>query len=347
MPTSSPSAPGLPALFGRKTHLVGWQGFSSIVPQNWNPARFGGNRQKGDLRLDDEDGPRFELRWEQSGRGVDVAKSVAQFLERLEKEAKKRGEPFEVLTDVRLVSRSRKRKEQVTSFGWQGQAPAEMAENLAAQGFGVAWNCPHCERVTFGHIIGRNSDKRDKIERLSSEIFASLECHGSGGWETWSAFDLKLDVPEEFVLARAQLLLNKLELEWKRPQPAGLQGLGKRADRLVVRRLPIANVLLENQTLDEWAERVLRPGHKTLLLGAPQATIVRGHEALLFEGKTRDLRARLRGWFFDFVGRRRTPPAQIWAWHCPDSNRLWVLETELCPANAHVAGDVQESLGCH
>lgn len=341
MSVSASPAP-LPVLFGRPTHVLGWQGFTAVLPENWNPAKFGGNRLAGDLRVDDEDGPRLELRWEESKGHVNIEKTVADFLKRLEKDAKKRNQPFTIIEDVRLVSRGRKHKEQITSFAWRGGD-----ETLAGHGYGVAWSCPDCKRVTFGHLLGRAHEKPGKIENLATEIFGSLECHGRGGWETWSAFDLKLDVPETFALGRAQLLLNKIELEWIRAKAPGLKGLGQVAERIAVRRFPIANVVLERQSLEDWANHSVRFGHKTLSLGAPEPISVHGHAGMEMTGRPRDLRVWLGARFFDWLKRRQTPPVVVKVWHCPVSNRLWVLETQVSQANAHVAIDTLDSLDCH
>ncbi|MBV9467716.1 MAG: hypothetical protein JOZ57_00555, partial [Abitibacteriaceae bacterium] len=53
----------LPALFATETHLLGWQGLTVTLPSDWNLKTFGGDATKGDLRVDDADGPRLELRW--------------------------------------------------------------------------------------------------------------------------------------------------------------------------------------------------------------------------------------------------------------------------------------------
>jgi hypothetical protein len=54
----------LPSMFAIETHLVAWQGMSATTPANWNLTRFEGDHKKGNLGVDDEDGPRLEMRWE-------------------------------------------------------------------------------------------------------------------------------------------------------------------------------------------------------------------------------------------------------------------------------------------
>lgn len=341
MAASTESSP-LPLLFGKVRRALGWQGYQTEIPENWNPGKFGGTRAKGDLRVDDENGVRFELRWEQSKKTPDVGKSVANFLQILEKEAKKRGEAFAVVEDAKVVSRSKKRKDQVFSFGWTGAPDAP-----SSCGFGAAWFCPTCDRVTFTHILGHKGEKAAKIERLASEILTPLECHGEGGWDSWSLYDLKIEIPSEFELARAQLLLNKVELEWVRPRPVGFYGWGRRAERLKLSRFPVASVLLSDESLQEWADWNLRDKQKLLRLGAAMPATVNGHEAVLYRGGPKDPRAAVSVWIFDKILRRRTPPGELRVWNCENSNRVWAFESEVAPINLHVASDVLESLQCH
>lgn len=332
----------LPPMFAKDRHLLGWQGFTATLPSNWNPAKFGGNHDKGDLRVDDEEGPRLEMRWELSPNEPNIQKSVDDFLKRLEKDAKKRKVAFELLPEVRLLGKNRKRKNQITNFAWSSD-PKE----LASSGFGVAWHCPTCKRVLFAHVMGRKNEKPARMEKLAAEIMASMECHGEGGWETWSTFELKVEIPEEFSLSRAQLLLNQLQLEWTRPIPQGPRGWGKRPERIVVRRFPVANVVLANLSLEDWTAAKIIAEHKQLSFGKPEAITIRGHEALRYQGRTKDIKMRLLLMIFDKIRRKPTPPAQLRIWNCPDSNRLYLLETELSEQNAHVAGDVLDALQCH
>ncbi|MBW3636326.1 MAG: hypothetical protein KY445_07660 [Armatimonadetes bacterium] len=332
----------LPLLFGKTRRALGWQGFSTEIPENWNPGKFSGTRARGDLRVDDENGVRLELRWENSKKTPDVEKSVANFLQTLEKQAKKRGEAFAIVEDAKVVSRGKKRKDQVTSFGWTGAPGAP-----TSCGFGAAWFCPTCDRVTFAHVVGHQKDKAAKIERLAGEILGPLECHGEGGWDSWSFYDIQIEIPAEFELARAQMLLNKIEVEWIRPRPVGLYGWGRRPERLKLSRFPVANVLLTDSSLEEWADWNVRDKQKLLRFGDAAPTSVNGHEAVLYRGGPKDPRSIASVWLFDKILRRRTPPGELRVWNCQASNRLWAFENEVAPINLHVASDVLDSLDCH
>ncbi len=360
MSTSPVSSP-LPPLFGKARRPLGWQGYITEVPQNWNPGKFSGTRARGDLRVDDENGVRLELRWEDATKTPDVGKSVTNFLQTLQKDAKKRQSAFQNVAGTRIVSRSKKRKEQVTSFGWIGDAKA-----AASCGFGAAWYCSTCNRVTFAHIVGQPNEKSAKIERLASEILGPLECHGEGGWESWSLFDLKIEIPTEFELGRAQILLNKIEMEWVRPRPAGMPGWGKRAERFKLWRFPAATALLSDTNLERWTKWNLLEPHKQLHWTQVESNSespdsdpsdsesfdfepvkVSGHEALWYRGDIKDPRQRLPSLVFDRLLRRSTPKPQLWVWNCPDSNRIWAVEAETSASNIHIAEEVLDSVQCH
>lgn len=330
-------------LFGKARRPLGWQGYSTSVPAGWNPGKYSGTRARGDLRVDDENGVRFELRWEESLKTPDVEKSVANFLQSLQKDAKKRKTTFEIIEDAKVVSRGRKNKQQVTSFGWIGDPKAE-----TPCGFGAAWFCPTCNRVTFAHIVGQPGEKVARIERLAPEILGPLECHGEGGWDKWSFFDFQLEIPTEFELSRAQILLSKIEMEWVRKRPVGIYGWGRRAERLKLWRFPAASALLGDLSLEDWTRFNLLDSHKQLVYSGPaEAGRVNGHDALRYEGRIKDPRQWVPVWFFDKLLRRVTPRPTLQVWDCPVSNRIWALESEVSRANLHVGRQALDSLQCH
>ena len=336
--TSSPeNAP----LTSRARQLLGWQGLTLQVPADWNPGKFGGNRDKGELRVDDENGVRLELRWEKSAN-ANVERSVENFLKTIEKDAKKRKSEIAALENLHFVSKHKRGKEQIQNFGWRGDA-----QSPASCGFGVAWHCPTCERVVFAHLLGQKGENPKNVEKIAANVFPTLECHGEGGWETWSAFELRAEIPVEFVLFKAQFLVNKVELEWIRPKPTGIYGLGRRAERLKIARFPVANVLLDGKTLEEWSEWNLGSKNKQLALEKGEETEFNGHQAWRARGGVKDLRIRASIWFFDFILRRKTPKGEVLAWQCPQSNRLFSFESEVSVVNSHVPDGVLESLECH
>lgn len=336
----------LPSLFAIDTHLVAWQGLSATTPVEWNLAQFAGDRRRGHLRVDDPDGPRLELLWEQPAKAVDLERSVDDFMKRIGRQLKKQNEEFAIAEDKRIVAKSRphtaRRKDGLVHFGWSGERDAAVG-----QGWGAAWQCPDCGRVVVAHIIGRGRERPEKVQRLAGEVLASMSCHGKGGWQTWSVFDLSVDIPEEFDLARAKLLTGRLELEWALPRASGMMRSFTRDERLQLGRWSLADTILRHESLHDWARRTLTIGDKFLLWRGWHENETHGHHAVQAGGTLRDLRRRL---FFSLLQRVRpasTHESSMQVWHCPHSNKIYAVGSDLSPKNRHVAQDVLDSVECH
>ncbi len=343
MPTSPTSPAPLPALFSASTHLLGWQGLTITLPEDWNLTTFAGNDLSGNLRADDGDGPRLELRWEQPKGSPDLERSIDQFLEKLEKDAKKRDREFRRAKDPKLVQRSRKRKSQLVNFGWIG----ERSEELVGQGWGLGWQCAECNRVVVAHLIGRGLENPGKMQRLASEVLDTLECHGSGGWRTWGAYGLQMELPEEFQLGRAKLMTGRLDLEWIKAPPAPPAGWIAARERIAIRRMAAANVVLAHESFGDWTERIIKNAGKEYRYNEQEETTVRAHKAVLLRGRLRDLKKYVQQRALGFLMRRPTIPVETFVWHCEESNKLYALDCEMSHLNTHVPRDVLDSIECH
>jgi hypothetical protein len=351
-PSSQPSRPRnkdagrLPILFAHDTQLFGWQGLTTTLPHDWFLRSFGGSHDKGNLRIVDDEGLRLELLWEQTKGTAHVQKSIDRFLASLEKESKKKKQEFRVADNPNVLKNKHAHREQVVNFGWIG----DPGDPVASQGWGTAWECTHCKRVIVAHVVGRGSEKSSKTQQLASEVLSTLDCHGQGGWETWSVFGFRLEVPEEFRMGKAKLLAGRLEIEWLRaakPLLIPIMPWLRRPERVAVQRASAANVVLENEALPDWVIRTIVWVEKKRNFDKPQSIAIRGHEAVLLQGSVRDLRVRGAQWLQTKVGKKTPPQITLRAWHCTDSNKLFVLDTELSAANAHVVDDVLDSLECH
>ena len=330
MPDTSDSTPG---------QALGWQGFFLEPPAGWHLAQFRGSHSEGSLRVDDGDGPRLELRWESPLKTIDLERSIAGFVERLAKQAKKKKQPFQAADHPAIVAKSRKPNLPLVNFGWTGDA----CDELAAHGWGTAWQCGVCGRVVVAHLIGRGREKPRQAQQLAGELFGSMTCHGRGGWGRWSVFGLKVDTPEAFSFARANLQTGRLEIEWRRAPQPGLTGWKSRPERLVLRRFAAANVLLDGDTLADWLPRHL-PKSKSTQFSNLEEISGPGEDAVLMTGRPGSAGQRL------FLAGRarllRRPPGQIQlrCWLDAEQNKILSLESELLPENAHVQGDVLESV---
>jgi hypothetical protein len=185
------------------------------------------------------------------------------------------------------------------------------------------------------------------VQRLAGEVLASMSCHGKGGWQTWSVFDLSVDIPEEFDLSRAKLLTGRLELEWMLPRTGGLFRSFQRDERLQLGRWSLADTVLRHESLHDWARRTLTIGDKLLLWRGWQETELHGHHAVQAKGTLRDLRRRLQFALQERVRPTSTHESTMGVWHCPESNKIFAVGSDLSPQNRHVAQDMLDSLECH
>jgi hypothetical protein len=337
-----------PELFGKPTQLLGWQGLSATIPQSWNLVSFGGDFSKGTFRLADDDGLRLEVLWERPKNTPDVSRSVELLLKGIAKDAKKQKYFFKEVESPKLVPRSRKEhanKEQLANFGWQGDA-----RQTASHGFGAAWFCPVSNRVVVAHAVGLENDNPEKTRRMAAEVLSSFQSHGTGGWQTWSAFGLQLEMPEEFHLTTAKMQTGRLEFDWERVRAhESLSFLspsqwGLRAERVGLRRISAANVVLENEALDKWAARVTPGFWKKLSFGKWEATPVLKTEGFISKGRLKDFRLHLMNWLLDKVLRRRSARPELTAWHDETDNKIFVLMCDLWPINESIKTDILESL---
>ena len=325
--------------FAVRQHWIGWQGFTFTVPGEWNLASFGGDAKKGTLRVDDGDGPRIELIWETPAATVNLEKSIDDFLQKLARNAKKQKRPFQAADHPAIVPKNRKPKAQLVNFGWT----SDDSEPLAAHGWGTAWRCGDCGRVVVAHLFGRAGEKPRSVQQWAGDIFTSLECHGKGGWQAWSVFGLSAEIPLDFQLARAKLQTGRLEIEWERAIPTGPAGWWARPQRLILRRSSAANLLLENETLEEWVRRTMLWLDKRSRWGEAQEWTFRSHEGLMMFGVPRPYKQRLAHIVRPRLRQSVTQTA-LYIWHDPEANKIISLEAELLPSNEHVAQDVLDSL---
>lgn len=322
-----------------ETHLLGWQGATITIPENWNLAQFKGTHATGQMRIDDEDAPRLEIRWETPRGDIDIEKSIDKLMTSLARDAKKRGENFERQEKPLVVAKSRKRKERVTNFGWIGDA-----SSMAAQSWGVSWQCPDCKRVVVAHILGRGDEKPERVRELAGRVLESLECHGEGGWLTWSVFDMNVEIPDAFRLERAKLVTGRLELDWVRGETGGQFGWARRNERLGLTRFSLASILLQNETMAEWARRIICDADKKFRWGKFEEAEVLGCEALLARGSWKDMRKVVLHRVLDKLRKKTPSQPEMRVWHHEEQNKIYVLKSDVEAHNAHIIDDVLQSL---
>jgi hypothetical protein len=321
---------------------LAWQGLAFLHPQNWFLRSFGGTHQKGSLRVCDDDGLRVEVLWETPRIAADVPASIQKFLGQMEREAKKAKRAFRVADHPDVLPRRKKDREQATSFGWSGHS----TDPLATQGWGASWQCAHCQRVVVAHLVGRAHEATRDTQRLATEIFTGLSCHGTGGWETWAVFGMKLEVPEEFEMKAARLLAGRIECAWERvgPQVPLTPNWTRFDERIEITRISAASIVLQNEALGDYISRTIAgPDKKRVWNGGEEAEFG-ARKGWLFGGQPSEPRKRALFWAQNKRARNKPPAFEMRAWHDALSNKIFVLTTQLRPNNAHVAEEILESL---
>ena len=310
---------------------------------------FTGDHLKGNFRMADDDKLRMEVLWERPKTKPDVERSVELLLKNIERTAKKSKQTITLEESPKLVPRSRKEhagKEQLTNFGWTGDV-----SQAVSHGFGAAWYCEMSNRVVVAHVVGSEAENPDKTRRLAAEVLSSFQSHSTGGWQTWSAFGLQVEIPEEFRLTAAKMQTGRLEFDWERQptQEVMMSFLSpaqwlRRPERLGLRRLSAANVVLEYEPLDQWAARIAVGMWKKYSFNGFEEVKIDHWQAVETTGRLKDIRRHLGGWMMDKLLRRKTPPPELLVWHDEDDNKIFVLMSDLWPINSEIKDDIIDSL---
>ena len=315
------------------------------LPRYWTLASFAGNREKGNLRVADDDGTRIELVWETPKGTPNLERSIENLSKSWEKEAKRKKQPFELVKNPLIVAKTRKQKEQLINFGWKG----DPQDPMAAHGWGTGWHCAECGRVVVAHLVGRGRETPAKAQRLASGIFSEMECHGEGGWNTWNVFGFQVDIPEDFTLRMGKLQTGKIELEWEMPRPDDWwmtpKWWGRRPERVGVQRLSAANLVLLEQDLQTWAEKVVPRCHKSYLFDLDKNNS--NNDEIWFTGKMWRIRQRFLDVLWKIILRRKPQLIRAKVWRDEKDNKLFFAFFDLPPQNAHVQDDVIDSITSH
>lgn len=301
----------------------GWQGIRGEVPDDWNLGALGGDRQAGYLRLDDENMPRLELKWQQPQGPVNLDKVLDTYLKSLRKRTRRRRATFTVTRGVKLLSYRQKRKKELLGYSFAGEYKAH----------GVIWHCRTCDRILIAQVLGAD---QSGLKPLAIRVLSSLEDHTNDHWDLWAAYGLYVRIPDDFELVKQRLMTGHLALEFER----------NRREKLSVARWALANVMLKDVTLEQWAAREYPKRHREFKLRYREAEY-HGHQGLEVKGDAGRLDRRLKDATKTTVLRQSVPQLRCVLWHCEPENKLFAVDAELLREREAVLDYVQQSLRCH
>jgi len=226
-----------PALQREKTHarkLLGWQGFETRVPDDWDLTGFSGTDEAGYFRADDSEEHGLEVKWATEPKKAKTAPNVEvkreSYFRGLRQTAKKKKLIVETKTldAPRGVLRSDR---SVTGFTWNSDRKA----------IGAVWHCRTCRRTVIVQVLGPRSGKGG-LSTVAQEVLGLFECHGAdAAWRTWALYDLVTQVPADYKLVAQQLMNVYLRLQFTH-----------KTARLTIEQWSLATMARRDAYLDVW-----------------------------------------------------------------------------------------------
>lgn len=210
---------------------VGWHGVVAEVPADWSLSAISGDEKNGYFRVDSPGSLVLEAKWSRAGKQVDLYGRLDAYLGDMRRKARKRRVSFE--------HKIKSKDAGALTFTWRSDRKAQ----------GRLWRCEQCDRVIIAQVSGSSSED---VSNAASVILPTIQDHSDDGWQTWAAYDLVAEVPPGYTLDRHRLMSGYIQFVFR-----------NRANRLIIERWGLANVVLKNASLPEWfAERAafdLRP----------------------------------------------------------------------------------------
>ena len=315
-----------------ETSLIGWHGISARVPAEWTLAGVGGDRRQGYLRVDYEGLPRLQVKW--ARRHIDLEKKRAEYVKRLTVSRRRRPTGMEVTTDVRVVSKRAKPGKDLLSYGWRPsgtlKGPIGVPKGGAHCGVGLLWNCEVCGRAVIAQV---GWPIEEEGREVAQEVLESLDDHGIEGWETWGVDGLAFLTPEDYELEGWRRMTRYLELRLLRGR-----------EKLKVARWGMVPLVLKDRTVREWYEEANLRRREVSWVSEDEQ--VKGHDGVVATGQRRRLAGGIRTRVARALGRSPAVEFEARAWHCPESNRLYLVEA-LSGGEGEALHGAVESLVCH
>jgi len=263
--------------------------------------------------------PRLQLKWSQGH--INLERKRAEYTKRLT--VRKRRQPTGLTVDLeaRVISQRSKPRKDLLTFAWRGPHC----------GMGVLWNCEVCKRALIAQVNWRQFEQLHEVAR---QVLESLDDHPIGGWQLWGLDEFGFLAPEDYTLAKWRRMTRYLELSLTTRKEAAIKAA----------RWGMVPLVLSGRTVMEWYKD--QNSRRRDVIWQAQEIEIKGHLAVAAWGERRRFAGRLRKRAARLF--RRSPAINFaaCAWHCPESNRLYTVES-LYPDQADVLKGVVDSIFCH
>ena len=312
-------------------NLFGWAGIQLEIPTTWEISGISGDEKNGYLRLDDAEMPRLELKWAKARKKKpDLHKTLDEYFKLVRKNYK-RGGNVSFRRNVDLIKDEDFLKDcTVLGFSWKGGIRAN----------GLIVHNPDTKRITIVQVMGRLKENwRPTVQR----IFRSMSDQGDPQNTVWSAYGLRLAVPNNYKLEKQKLLSGYLMFAFARG----------RYRKICVERYGPAEVLLNEYTdEDNPLETWFRVRYAKAIRGYGfQVTPhnEQGDEQIIFIGQVTRLYDNVPFSPILIVDKiLKRARLTFYIWHCHHTNRIYVVQSiGRNEASEKLAQEVAESIHCH
>jgi len=311
----------------------GWAGIVAELPEEWEISGLSGDQNEGYLRLEDEFMPRLELKWsvaKSKRRNPDLHAVLDDYFKIIRKTYKKTKQDLQIKRNVNLI------KDDaffdgydLVFFTWKGEIQAN----------GLIFFCPATRRITLIQVMGK---PQQNIRAITEEIFTSVQIEPDDQKLLWTAYNLHVEVPKDYRLDKHQLLSGYLLFSFVNPG-----SFTDRKRRLSIERYGLADVLLKDQTLEDW----FRTKYKKAIRGFGfqiESMDQDGVEHLILSGEETRVTDNIpirSVQLANQIRKRKCFVAHIR--HCYESNRIYVIQVVSKTDAVETAKLVADSIAMH
>ena len=292
----------------KRSRLIGWQGFTVRVPDEWDLTGFSGDYDSGYFRIDDGEEMGLEVKWGtepvKSKTPPDVSVRRESYFHSLRKTAKKKKMAFDA-RDVDKYRPTQRPDRESVGFAWTGDRRA----------IGAVWHCATTRRTVIAQVLGPRSGKVG-ISGIADAILGTLESKPENSDRVvWSLYDMYTEVPSEYKLATQQLMNVYIRLSFL-----------SKTSRLSIEQWSLASVARRDAYLDVWLQGNSKGELREARYEAEETT-AQNHPALLLTGGLAlgvPVVSAVKQ-----LSRLELPPTRFsaTAWECEQTNRVFLVES--------------------
>ena len=297
-----------------------WRGFRMEVPLQWDLGAFDGDDDIGYLRLDGLYIPRLEIRWKRARPRTSIDNAARVYLDSLSRANRRRNTALTSQPKPLDLTLPDSRDLQVRGYRWKDP----QVECVAAVVL-----CAHCRRVS---VLQMFFPPETFSARVYKRVLGSFYDHNPPDQAHWGCYLMHLRTPDTW-----QMTGHKFN-----PGYAELNFADRYNFQADFRRWGPASVILQDSDLEEWAKQNWSTG----LFPDNITNFERsGEPALLTRRTGSGILAPIRRTIGRGTRIRKALYWQCTAWHCPQSDRLWMVD--IFSRSEPQAEDADYQVLCH